>query len=173
MVIKKKTPTKRRNSTTKRYRGTNTKLTGHHAEKCEVCGAQAKHLYEMGEFELLFCKKHYGLWLQGFSIAQMREREGIGRGRKTTTRKRVEAPIMKCGHKANAVDQFNNPVCAICFPSKDAVTIDKNPKTYDGTRLAKCSYCNNIKPSSYKLPFFNPQPDKKYDDYYCGCRGWD
>lgn len=162
----------KRKSTPKIKKPRKSELTGHPAEKCEVCGAQAKHLYKMGVFELLFCPKHYKLWLQGYSIAQMRERDGIGRSRKTTTRRRAEVPIMKCGHRANAVDQFNNPVCAICFPSKNATTIDPNPPSFEG-RMAKCSYCKNMKSSSYKLTFFNPQPNKPYDDYYCGCRGWD
>ena len=85
---KKKTTSKR-----KKYR--KTELTGYHAEKCEVCGAQVKHLYKMGIFELLFCPKHYKLWLQGLSIQQMREREAMSRSRKTTIRKRTIIPIMK------------------------------------------------------------------------------
>jgi len=27
--------------------------------------------------------------------------------------------------------------------------------------------------SSLKLPFFKHKPDSDYDEYYCGCWGWD
>lgn len=43
-------------------------------------------------------------------------------------------------------------------------------------RMAKCAYgCkDSIKPSDSKfLPFFEAQPDREYDKYYCGCWGWE
>lgn len=147
-------------------------LTGHNAEKCEVCGAPAKYLYKMGIFDLLFCPKHYNLWLQGYSIEQMQNKERNSKSRKNTSKKRVNIPIMMCGHRANAVDKSGNPLCAICFPSKESITIMNSSPSFEG-RMAKCTYCNNIKPSSYDLPFFTPMPNRPYDDFYCGCRGWD
>jgi hypothetical protein len=94
--------------------------------------------------------------------------------KKKSTKKRVEHPIMKCGHRAQGVDQKNNPVCVICFPSKDSLTVDKfQYGNMVRLKLAKCSYCNNVAPSSHDLPFFTPKKDKKYDDYYCGCKGLD
>jgi hypothetical protein len=49
-------------------------LTGHPAEKCEVCREQATHVVKMGIFEILFCDEHYGGWCSGMSIARMKER---------------------------------------------------------------------------------------------------
>jgi|HubBroStandDraft_6_1064221.scaffolds.fasta_scaffold122747_6 hypothetical protein len=40
-------------------------------------------------------------------------------------------------------------------------------------RKARCSYGGNEVPSSLKLPFFKFCPDRPYDEYYCGCYGWD
>jgi len=43
-------------------------------------------------------------------------------------------------------------------------------------RMAMCAYgCkDSIKPSDSKfLPFFEAQPDREYDKYYCGCWGWE
>ena len=40
-------------------------------------------------------------------------------------------------------------------------------------RQAKCSYCNHTVNSSAKLAFFKNRPDKQFDSFYCGCRGWD
>lgn len=46
-----------------------------------------------------------------------------------------------------------------------------------GTRMARCGYykrCKSERPSSEKanLAFFKATPDRDYDDYYCGCYGW-
>jgi hypothetical protein len=81
--------------------------------------------------------------------------------------------MMKCGHAANATDEQGNPVCLICYGWKPgADEVDDNPPSLEG-REAKCVYCGRIAPSSEKLPFFGYCCDKKYDEYYCGCRGWD
>ena len=49
-------------------------------------------------------------------------------------------------------------------------------------RAARCIYygsskrnggvCRSEVPSNTDLPFFIHKPDKKYDEYYCGCWGW-
>lgn len=41
-------------------------------------------------------------------------------------------------------------------------------------RIARCSYhqANGV-PSSTKLAFFRHHPEREYDEYYCGCFGWD
>lgn len=41
------------------------------------------------------------------------------------------------------------------------------------TRLAKCCYGDTISESSPKLPMFKAKPNCEYDEYYCGCFGWD
>ena len=40
-------------------------------------------------------------------------------------------------------------------------------------RHAKCTYCGRIEPSTNALAFFQHHPKNDYDEYYCGCRGWD
>ena len=40
-------------------------------------------------------------------------------------------------------------------------------------RHAKCTYCGRIAPSTNSLAFFCHHPKNDYDEYYCGCRGWD
>ena len=41
------------------------------------------------------------------------------------------------------------------------------------TNVKYCSYCGHEKKSSFDLPFFEYRKDKKTDEYYCGCKGWD
>jgi len=40
-------------------------------------------------------------------------------------------------------------------------------------RLARCANCGRVTTSKEDLPWFKSKPDELYDDYYCGCRGWD
>ena len=37
----------------------------------------------------------------------------------------------------------------------------------------KTETCRCEVPSSNKLAFFKERPDKEFDEYYCGCHGWD
>lgn len=95
--------------------------------------------------------------------------------------------MMKCGHAANAVHVLSDgskvPSCAICVgivPGADEV--DENPPNFEG-RMAKCSYRtgqdnkshapDKTVPSSSNLAFFSHHPEKPFDEYYCGCWGWD
>lgn len=110
-------------------------------------------------------------------------------------------PMMKCGHAANGThpahsDHESNrmePCCVICAPTKEAYEIDPNPPDLRN-REARCS-CDARRPSSPSLPFFDFQgpgsrydsdnPESKifpawktkggrpFDEFYCGCRGWD
>lgn len=97
----------------------------------------------------------------------------------------MSAPMMKCGHAANSVAQSGEPVCAICVgirPGWDEIDYvpeskpDGNP--LDG-REAICSYkygklgVHGKVKSSSDLAFFQHLPDQEYDQYYCGCYGWD
>lgn len=76
-------------------------------------------------------------------------------------------PLMKCGHTANA-ESNGKPCCVIC----DCFEIADTKPNLEG-RKARCTYCNKMTDSSYNLPFFEYQANKTYDEYYCGCRGWD
>ena len=83
--------------------------------------------------------------------------------------------MMKCGHNNNAKCSQSNGIkydppvdsCAICGCMEVAET-----PNLEG-RIAKCSYGCNPVPSKVGLAFFKHQPDKEFDQYYCGCYGWD
>lgn len=86
------------------------------------------------------------------------------------------------------------PCCVICAPAKEAYEVDENPPDLR-TREARCPSCDARRPSSPSLPFFDYQgPGSRYDldnpsskvldkyrtkggrpfdEFYCGCRGWD
>lgn len=75
---------------------------------------------------------------------------------------------MKCGHTANAETSDGKPYCIICDCGELA---EQKPKLTN--RRAKCAFCGKTVDSEYDLPFFQACPDKEYDEYYCGCGGWD
>lgn len=87
----------------------------------------------------------------------------------------MTTPMMKCGHAANAVDSKTmKPICVICIGlTPDAEIVAETPNL-DG-RMAKCAEgkCGSMRPSSTSLAFFQHRPEREYDSYYCGCRGWD
>ena len=39
-------------------------------------------------------------------------------------------------------------------------------------RKAKCDLCPSVEPSGRTLAFFGCRPEKEFDSYYCGCKGW-
>ena len=99
---------------------------------------------------------------------------------------RKERPMLECGHTANAIrsleandedplqleakDKFGSiriHSCVICNCS-----ISTTPPDLTG-RQAKCVYCGSVKESSMSLPFFQVHPDREFDEFYDGCRGWD
>lgn len=112
------------------------------------------------------------------------------------------AEMMACGHAANAVDGKGNPVCAICYGIHQGATEVVETPSLDG-RKARCAYygstferpgarfgcscyqcakryrtegkrtCKCERDSSTNLAFFEHRPDEKYDQFYCGCHGWD
>ena len=110
-----------------------------------------------------------------------------------------DTPMMKCGHAANATDNFGKPVCVICYGIREgADEVDKNYRvpidrrarcSYYGKRIGsgraydccECSKCQKQENkicyceinSSTDLPFFCQHSDKDFDEYYCGCHGWD
>lgn len=82
-------------------------------------------------------------------------------------------PFMKCGHIGYAKDKDGNPCCVICAGSTpDAFIVEDNQPNLAG-RKARCLYCGSLKDSSPDLPFFEYRPDRKFDGFYDGCKGWD
>lgn len=87
-------------------------------------------------------------------------------------------PMMACGHKANGVrmmpeGQDDIPSCVIC----SCTEVAEEKPNLEG-RMARCQYyktrCHNERPSTDRgLAFFAHKPDSEYDEYYCGCYGWD
>lgn len=107
----------------------------------------------------------------------------------------MSAPMMKCGHvavgtctkKASVVFDPPIPVCITC----DCYEVDDAPPSTAGRR-ARCAYygsrargrgevCKAERDSSPELAFFEYRgPDTKhykgpaaFDEFYCGCWGWD
>lgn len=79
--------------------------------------------------------------------------------------------LMKCGHIANAVSN-GKPICAICVGNPLARMVDFNRPNLEN-RMARCSTCGYVTKSKTSLPFFEYKPLEEFDEYYCGCRGWD
>lgn len=80
-------------------------------------------------------------------------------------------PLMKCGHTANGTlntKDGKKPYCVICDCKEPA---EEKPTLTE--RKAACWCCGRLEKSSYELPFFKHNPDYKYDEFYCGCDGWD
>lgn len=80
--------------------------------------------------------------------------------------------MMKCGHAANAIDGNRDPVCAICLGIHSGATETAVEPDLTG-RVARCMECGKITISSTNLPFFEHRPDRPYDSYYNGCKGWE
>lgn len=85
----------------------------------------------------------------------------------------MDKPMMACGHAANARRGDGTLCCALCQTEKSTIIVD----TPDlASRRARCSYhstCKAESPSATNLPFFRYRPEHAYDEYYCGCYGWD
>ncbi len=78
-------------------------------------------------------------------------------------------PIMTCGHAANAKNREGELACAICGSTEVSTT---EPDL--SGRQARCS-CGRTAGSENRefLAFFSYRPGKDFDEYYCGCWGWD
>ena len=85
--------------------------------------------------------------------------------------------LMACGHVAQAVDgKTGKPGCVFCFPDPKSTIVKRTIENMtDGLegRKARCAWCNKKVDSRWDLAFFEYKPDKEYDEYYCGCGGWD
>jgi hypothetical protein len=83
--------------------------------------------------------------------------------------------LMACGHTSNAHDENGDPVCIMCLGTHNGARVPvKECNGNEGLkgRRAKCAYGDSITDSRWSLPFFQYRPDKEYDEYYCGCMGW-
>lgn len=79
---------------------------------------------------------------------------------------------MKCGHTANATCD-GKPVCVICAGIvAGADEIDENPPSLDGRQM-RCSDCGATRASDPAAAFFRHWPEREFDQFYSGCRGWD
>lgn len=78
---------------------------------------------------------------------------------------------MKCGCTNNAVNGEGKPSCAIHGCSVIEFKCE-GKKGLEG-RKAKCSYGDTIVDSSWGLAFFQHKPKEEFDEFYCGCCGWD
>ena len=51
--------------------------------------------------------------------------------------------LMKCGHVANAIDKNGKPVCAICAPGVDGVTVESvTDSETGGLEARKARWCS-------------------------------
>lgn len=81
--------------------------------------------------------------------------------------------LMTCGHISSAIDEIGDPACPICMCWEIKSELHDDTTGLEG-REAHCVYSNDHRTASaWNLPFFEYQPDKPYDAYYCGCQGWD
>ena len=80
---------------------------------------------------------------------------------------------MTCGHVSNATDELNNPVCVICYGVENEIVCECINNNGLIGRKAKCIYGDKITDSRWDLPFFKYCPEEEFDEYYCGCYGWD
>jgi hypothetical protein len=115
----------------------------------------------------------------------------------TETAKSEKVRVMlKCGCAAQGVRTATNGVkhdpipCCIVH---DCIEVAESLPDLTG-RTARCTYrsCKqylakyrdthygelrtdgrSYAPSSLKLPFFKHKPTEEYDEYFCGCMGWD
>lgn len=83
--------------------------------------------------------------------------------------------LMKCGHVDNAITLDGKPSCVICGCHE--VLREANGTDGLENRQARCCQhkftTEKIVASRWDLPFFKYCPSKEYDEYYCGCWGWD
>ena len=78
---------------------------------------------------------------------------------------------MKCGCVANATCN-GKPICAIhAGLTPDAAIVSDTQPDLTG-RKARCPDCKGTVNSSFDLAFFAYRPEREFDSFYCGCRGW-
>ncbi len=95
--------------------------------------------------------------------------EYLKRVRHRLSQRSEAKPLMACGHLANAFVDEGKPACAICGETTVSTLLSGLEM---GDRVSRCVYCQKEVSSKPTLPFFKFSPKEKYDEHYCGCRGW-
>lgn len=90
----------------------------------------------------------------------------------------MNRPMMMCGHVAQGINsETNEPVCVICVGITPNATIVETNLPDLTNRKARCVYygrkCKSEVDSRFNLAFFEHKPNDTYDEYCCGCYGWD
>ena len=102
----------------------------------------------------------------------------------------VPPPMMKCGHTGFALVHLGGKqywCCVICECYEPVETPNLTGRKarcdYFGkkTHRSECDACRTFddglchceEPSASGLAFFQYRPDKEFDEFYCGCHGWD
>lgn len=98
------------------------------------------------------------------------------------------ATLMKCGHSTHAFNAATKePVCVICVGLTEDARIpmaEEEAKSLTEGRMMRCSYARgrngqpcaarlNPVPSNPASAFFESKPNEEFDQFYCGCWGWD
>ena len=87
-----------------------------------------------------------------------------------------ETKMMKCGGAGNAMTWKDGKPIPCCsrhhWHTEDAITIDDNPPSLEN-RMASCTDCHILTSSNLHLAFFHYMVGQEFDEYYCGCQGWD
>jgi hypothetical protein len=95
--------------------------------------------------------------------------------------------LMKCGHSTHAVTSSGEPVCVICVgmtPDARIPATESESKALTDGRMMRCSYQRGRDgkpcaarttpvPSNPRAAFFASKPSQEFDEFYCGCWGWD
>jgi hypothetical protein len=79
--------------------------------------------------------------------------------------------IMACGHAPSGADKEGCPICAICVGITAKAEL-RQTVSIPISRQAKCSHCGSYAPSVENLAFYQYKPNEEYDEFYCGCAGW-
>lgn len=83
----------------------------------------------------------------------------------------MSKPLMGCGCVAMGTRENGDPICVSHAGIDPGATEIVERPSIEG-RQAKCSDCGRTAKSDWDLPFFRYQPDRTYDEFYNGCRGW-
>ncbi len=80
--------------------------------------------------------------------------------------------MMECGCAASGNLRVNGGPALVCCGVHDCTEVAAVEPDLTG-RKARCSYGGKEVPSCSTLAFFKHRPTMEYDEYYCGCFGWD
>jgi hypothetical protein len=101
-------------------------------------------------------------------------------------------PMMECGCRATGRDRKTQaPVCVIHIGLVPGASIVASNQPDLSDRFARCAYsarhfkegaepnsscsrsiCTCQKSSTGPLAFFKYRPEQEFDEFYCGCWGW-